>query len=179
MDIHKLVTQRKAAILQRWLNLIIDSYPTDSREFFRKQKDRFNNPVGYSMVQATGEIFQALLAKNSAYNKLLSLDEFIKIRAVQELNPAQAVGFILFLKQAIREVLDGEFSKGVPISGLLEFEAEIDKLLLGAFDSYIRAREQIFQIRIREIKSNTYNVMNAKSPGLDELDGEDTSNSDI
>ena len=83
----------------------------------------------------------------------ISLDNILRIKAVQELSPGQAVSFIFLLKQAITEELGREIEKS-RLGQWFEFEARIDKLASMAFDIYMQCREKIHQLRIKEIKAH-------------------------
>ena len=57
MALEHLLSQKRAAILDRWLQLIIESYPADSSIFLKQEKDRFVNPVGYTISQEIASIY--------------------------------------------------------------------------------------------------------------------------
>jgi hypothetical protein len=63
-----------------------------------------------------------------------SLENILRIRAVQDMKPSQALAFVLQFKGLIREELKG----GKPLNGLSgelqAFERKIDDLVLLAFD---------------------------------------------
>ena len=41
-----LLKKNKTAILERWLHLILETYPADTATMMRKDKNQFTNPVG-------------------------------------------------------------------------------------------------------------------------------------
>jgi len=49
MVLEHLLSQKRAAILGRWFQLILETYPADTSRFLKKEKDRFVNPVGYTI----------------------------------------------------------------------------------------------------------------------------------
>jgi hypothetical protein len=79
-----------------------------------------------------------------------ALDRIIRIRAVQELTPSQALAFILDLKQVV-----GEVAGEAAADELRAFEQRVDQLVLTAFDVYSECREQISSIRINEIRKRS------------------------
>ena len=164
MGLEDLLEKKKNSIKKRWLDLIIDTYPVDSHNFFKNQKNRFANPVGHSMIQAIDGIFQDLFSDDITADTLKALEEFVKIRAVQEFTSAKAVQFILLLKVAIREELESAITEKSHFEELMSLESKIDTIMLLTFDAYTRARETLFQIRIREIKSQTQSIINTKHP---------------
>ena len=81
-----------------------------------------------------------------------ALDGIVRIRAVQDLSPAAAVGFVLLLKRAVREVL-AEGRPGLPEApDLSELDQAVDRLLLEAFDLFAECRETIYRLRVGELK---------------------------
>ena len=42
----ELLQSKRAAILARWNRLALEVYPEDAARFMRREKDRFQNPVG-------------------------------------------------------------------------------------------------------------------------------------
>jgi hypothetical protein len=86
------------------------------------------------------------------------LDRIIRIRAIEEFLPSQAIGFTLLLKKAVREMLFNESTDRADFKELSEFESRIDKLALLAFDIYIACREKIFNIRINELTAQRENA---------------------
>lgn len=142
----KILLDKKKIILERWVDLIIDCYPSEGGKFFRDTADPFRNPVGAAIQKETMILYEQLTGAMNEEIINKSLENLIKIRSIQDLTPSQAVSFVFFLKQAITEesALDGEES--------LEIHSRIDKLALMAFDIFMNCREKIFQIRVNEIK---------------------------
>jgi len=146
--------EKQVAILDRWRELILSSYPADAAAFFGRQKDRFANPVGEAVRRHSAVLLEGILADTPPHDPAIAeaLDGLVRIRAVQDFTPAQAVAFVFQLKQALREVLapppmEGDFP--------VELDARVDGLALAAFDHYTRCREQIFDVKIREIRNRT------------------------
>ncbi len=158
MKLESLLTQKKAAVLERWRDLIVQNYPADAYGFLKREKDRFNNPIGYTIARGTEDIYDALI-EGSASNVLSStVDSIIKIRAVQDFSASQAVAFVFLLKTAIREQLATEIRENGLSRQLLAFESKIDELALLTFDSYMRCREKIHDIRVNEVKNGLFKL---------------------
>ena len=154
MALTKLLTEHKDAILQRWLNLITDTYPTEASAFL-KGKDRFSNPVGYTISQETNALYEELLQGRVDSDKTsTSLDGIIRIRAIQDFSPHEAVSFVFLLKKAMIEELGSEIEKEQSFREWLDFEPGIDKLASLAFDKYVECREEICQLRVKEVKAD-------------------------
>ena len=100
-----LLEKKKSAILDRWVHLILDSYPADTSRFLKKERDRFQNPVGHTILKRTKDLLDALQNGMGPEGFFPLLEDVIKIRSVQDFSPSQAVGIIFLLKKAIREKL--------------------------------------------------------------------------
>jgi hypothetical protein len=113
MRLNNLLAQRKTAIIKNWFTLAVETYPPDTASFLKKQKDPFANPVGRTISQGLEALFNELL-KEMDYEIITSfLDPIIRIRAIQNFSPAQAVSFIFLLKRAIRENKKRGFGRAV------------------------------------------------------------------
>jgi hypothetical protein len=156
MRIDDFLKQKKAAIKRRWLELIIDTYPADGREFFRKQKNRFLNPVGAALSRLVEALYDELLNGAASADISTILEDFVKVRAVQDFTPSEAVGFVLYLKQAVREELAEDIRTSRLFEELLALETRIDRLLLKAFDVYMQAREKIYEIKANDLKRKSF-----------------------
>ncbi len=156
-----LLIENRSAILDRWLNSILDTYSPATAKYFRKQKDRFLNPVTYEFREAIGALYQSLIEDMEEDKILSSIDRIVRVRAVQDFTPAEAVGFIFLLKYAIKEVLEKELEKRVLWKELLALEEKIDRLALLAFNVYLRCREQLYELRVFDIKNRIMGLLKA------------------
>ena len=159
MQIATLLSQKKAAILDRWLNMIYESYPPETAIFLRKEKNRFDNPAGYRISEGLEGLYGALLQEMERDQVLTCLDEIIRIRALQNFTPSQALAFIFLLKIVIREELAGEILKENLAAEILDLESRIDGLALLGFDVYTKRREKIYEIKADEAKRRVSALM--------------------
>jgi len=153
MVLEHVLVQKKDAILEKWFHMILDTYPADAAGFFKRDKDRFSNPIGYTISQEIKNLYEELLNDMNTDRLTACLDNIIKIRAVQDFPPSQAIAFILLLKKAVREEAANELKESQTFEELLKFEAKIDTLLLLALNSYMKCRERVFEIRMNEVKA--------------------------
>lgn len=160
MKLENLLLREKTAILERWFNLIVESYPADTQGFLKKEKDRFDNPVAYEFSQGIKGIYEALLYGGMDRDKVSSfLDRIISIRAIQDFAPSGAVAFIFLLKNVIREKLEKEVRENGISEELIELESRIDGLALLSFDVYMKRREKLYEIRVNEVKNRVSGLM--------------------
>ena len=151
--LENLLSEKRAAILERWFHLILDTYPADTSRIFKRDKDRFTNPVGYTISQEIITLYDELLHDMNHEKISTCLNNIIRIRSVQDFPPSQAIAFIFLLKKVIREELVGEIEERQALKQLSEFESRIDKLALLALDIYVQCREKVHQIVIGEVKA--------------------------
>ncbi|MFC1989887.1 RsbRD N-terminal domain-containing protein [Chloroflexota bacterium] len=152
MVLEHVLVQKKAAILEKWFQMIVDTYPADTAVFFKRVKDRFANPVGYTISREIKNLYEELLHDINTDRLASCLDNIIRIRAVQDFPPSQAIAFIFLLKKAVREELAGELGGNQTLKELLKFESKVDEVVLLAVDTYMRCREKVFEIRVNEVK---------------------------
>ena len=98
--------EKSAAIAQRWLAKALAAYPAESAAAFARQQDRFANPVGHALRLGTRAAVAALLEGQEPGEICSHLDEIVKIRAVQELQPSEAIRFVFLLKEALAQNCD-------------------------------------------------------------------------
>ncbi len=153
MSLEKFLEERKSAILERWFASILETYPTDTRQFLQKQKNRFANPVGHEISQGIEEIFNNILKGANPEDVSPFLDKIIRIRAVQDFTPSQALGFIFDLKRLVREELAENMGESSISESLWELERKIDALGLMSLDIYTKCREKLYELRVKEVKN--------------------------
>ena len=151
MNLQTLLAEKKNAIVRKWTDQVLDTY--GSPEFFKKQKDRFANPIGATISDGLQSLFGILLGGGEIDAASKPLENIIKIRAVQDFTPSQAVSFVYLLKTIIHEELAKEKGKEQFLESLPALEARIDTIALMAFDYYMNCRERLHQIRINEVLS--------------------------
>jgi hypothetical protein len=154
-----LLEKKKSAILRRWFDVIIETYPSDTSGFLKKQKDQFANPVAYTISRGIESILEALLEGKDLAEGLPFLDDIIKVRAIQDFTPSKAMSFVFLLKKVVREELEKEIKQSPVADALLDFESKIDELALLAFDKYIKCREQIYKLKTDELKRMTFKLL--------------------
>jgi len=163
------LAQKKSAILGRWLTTIYESYPPETAIFLQKEKDRFDNPVGYRVSEGLEGLYGALTQEMERAQVLTWLDEIIRIRALQDFAPSQALAFIFLLKNVIRQELADEIQQENLAAEILELESRIDGLALLGFDVYSKRREKIYEIRANEMKGRVSLLLRKAGVGGDSL----------
>jgi hypothetical protein len=152
MGLQKLLEENKSVILSRWFDSILATYPTDTKQFLRTKKNQFDNPVAHRISKGIEGIFGQILSEDEEKDVSPFLDKIIRVRAVQDFTPSQAIAFIFDLKRLVREELGEEIRQGQLSEELWRFEEAIDKMGLLALDIYMKCREEIYEVRVKEVK---------------------------
>ncbi len=162
MKLEKLLSEKGSAIKDRWLQLILETYPADAQRFLKKQKNPFANPVRHTITKEIENIYKELLHGIDRERVSPFLDEIIRMRAVQNFTPSQAMAFIFLLKQAIREALEKEIREHRLSDELFVFDSRIDELALIAFDIYMKRREKIYELKANEARNQVSRLLQKK-----------------
>jgi len=152
--------RRRSGILDTWFEGILKSYPDQTAKIFKTQKNRFGNPVGVTLSEEIGAIYDGLIEGTEIENLSRFLDNIIRIRAVQDFTASDAVRFVYLLKSIVRGELATEINSGqVSAQELFELETRIDGVALLAFDIYMRCREKLYDLRANELKNRTFRLL--------------------
>lgn len=147
MKLVELLRKQQSSILRAWVDLIIGTYPAETRRFLKKQKDSFANPVGTTISRETENLFTEFLEGARGEDFRPFLDEIIRVRAVQDLSASQAVSFVFHFKKVIRGQLGEEIREYGLADEWTEMEVKIDEMALLAFDIYMKCREKLYEIK--------------------------------
>lgn len=145
--------------MERWFDVALETYPADSSSFLRNKKRQFANPVGHTIFEGLEHILDELLKEQGLDIDRISpaLDNIIRIRAVQDTTPSQALVFVFRLKKILRdEVERAEVAHPKDIEIL---EARIDMIALTAFDLYVKCREKIYELKANELRNMTFRLL--------------------
>jgi hypothetical protein len=153
MSLETLLTDKRSAIISEWRNLIIGSYPTDTQRFLKKEKNQFANPVGKTLVEDVEILYDALTTGKHTDKISASLDNIIRIRAIQNFKPSKAVGFVLQLKKLIRDELEKSSQDSAALQDeIAALEERIENGALLAFDIYNQCCRKLYELRVNETK---------------------------
>lgn len=97
--------------------------------------------MGHALRETLPVLLDAVLGRVSVADAAVPLGQLIRIRAVQDLTPGKAVGFLFELYPLLRETVPAE-----------ELEDRVNQLALVAFDLYMRCREQVHAIQLKDLR---------------------------
>jgi len=162
MELTEALSKKKKEILAVWIERTLDSYISPG--FFKKSKDQFANPVGFNIANGLTALLEFLLDNADPQAYLKPLDQVVRIRAVQEFTPSQAIAPFLELKWVVKQVLSGDKDTQPLLRMLDTLDCDIDRMALAAFDIYTECREQLYRNRVRELKSGSSILTDAACP---------------
>lgn len=157
MALNSYLMKNKSAIMEKWFDMVVETYPADTSTFLKNQKDPFANPVGSATLNGLGTLFDELAGDMDPKAVESGLDPIVRIRAIQDFNPSKAVGFIFFLKKIVRDQIDrtgDDFSRS-----LSDFESRVDEIGLCGFDIFMKCREKIYKIKAGEQRNLMYSAI--------------------
>lgn len=129
-------------ILEKWIEGLTDSRPEPATALRSAQPDPFRNPVGYTIRKGLSQLWEQLLREMDPDTVDAALDSILRIRAVQDVSPNEAVRFVADLRPLLG-LLHSELDRTL-------VEGRMDRLAMAALDKYLQCREQINVVRLHE-----------------------------
>ena len=160
MSLYSLLSQHRKTIIKKWFNGVVDTYAPETAGLLKKESNQFANPVGHTILHGIEAVYDEFLHPREPEKLAPHLDRIIRIRAVQDFSPAQAISFVFLLKQIVREELKQDLHENrISSSELAAFDARVDELALLAFNIYAQCRERLFEVRLNEYKNRTNRLL--------------------
>jgi hypothetical protein len=135
-------------ILEKWIEKLAASHAQNAAALCAPRPDPFRNPVAYAIRKSLAELWEQLQGDMDPGAIDSALDTVLRIRAVQDLSPSHAVGFVTQLRSILRQA-PATFD-------LALLENRIDQLTLAAFDKYMQCRDQLRAARLHETERLTH-----------------------
>ena len=150
MSFSAALSNHRSSIIRKWSERLIRTYPEATTRFLSQEQDPFRNPIGHTLQEGLTALFDGLAETADVSSLTPALDSIVRIRAVQDFTAGQAIAFPFLLKPIIREELAEHVQRYS--SELVDLEARIDELALLAFDLYVKCREQVYELKVNEVK---------------------------
>ncbi len=153
-NLQQLMRDNRKTLLDQWFHQFIGAYPQESVKYFERVENEFTNPIGSNVHRSLVAIFDELLGEQDADKLYSDLEMIMRIKAVQDVTPSQAIAFVFGLKSIIRKAFTKEISNGtIKLNELLDFEDALDTMALLAFNIYVDSRELIMICAYRKCTS--------------------------
>jgi hypothetical protein len=159
MSLRELLIEKRPALCARWIDAVLGEYGEVTAARWRKEKDRFANPIGHALSVGLPELLDAAIGGGTGERAMSALEDIVRIRSVQELAPSKAVGFVYLLRGAVRRELGDALAGGAHAAELAELDARIEQLALVAFDTYVGLRERTYQLRQEELRRSVASIL--------------------
>ena len=153
-----LISEKKSDILSQWFDAAIRGYAPDTSQFLKDRKDQFANPVGSTTKKGLEGLLDLLSTELDPQQVASHLDPIIRIRAVQDFTPSQAITFIPALKHVIRKVLKSAAQDPDLRDQFNALDDNIDHLCLMAVDLYVACKEQVYQLKANETRNRVFSA---------------------
>jgi hypothetical protein len=152
-SLEQLVSRSKEAILLTWKGLVVDTYPPETASFIKRESDPFLNPVGRALAEA-GELLLRIAVSGAERREVeQGLGDIVRIRAVQDLSPSQALSFVEEMKKTVWKAIVAAVVENSLARDWRAVESRFDEAMLIAFDLYVDCAKRIGEIRIKEAKA--------------------------
>jgi len=176
MNFKDFIGKNKERLLEEWFLWLVDHYPEPSKKFISQKDKPFTNPVGYNLFQNLKKLLFTISSgeiESQEFNS--SLEEILKIRAVQDLSYWRSANIFRFLWD--------NFNVNLPEDKNIEsYKADVEYYLRiseKAFETFISIREKIAQIQREEIRNlygKFFDRLNEKYNLMDKIVGENFAN---
>lgn len=150
MNFKEYIETNKEEIKKEWFEWLIAHYPESSKKYLLQIDKPFTNPVGYTLYKNL-ENLVILIAKEDfeSHQFQNSLEEILKIRAVQNLSYWQSANIFQFLWQKYNNTKEN-------LDGIESYRKDVEfylKMSEKAFEIFIQIRENIARIQRDEIRN--------------------------
>lgn len=160
MKLKQVLHEKRSDIVKYWFDSVLETYREESRGPLGKQNAQFTNPVGFNLAKGLEGLFDSILKGMMPSEVSTQLDTMIRIRAIQDFTPSQAIAFIFQLKGILRKALGEELLRDADVGEeLRSLDAAVDDLALYAFDLYVRCREKIYELKSQEARNATFRLL--------------------
>jgi hypothetical protein len=160
MNLKDVLKEKKPAIVKKWFETVVGTYHEDARGPLRRVKAQFTNPVGFNIAEGLDGLFDAVLQGLIPDTVSTFLDAIIRIRAIQEFPPSEALAFVFEVKNIIREELGPDLLAERRIAEeLAALDRVVDDMALFAFDIYMRCREKIYDLKAQEARDANFRLL--------------------
>ncbi len=130
------------SIVDAWFLKAIEVYPEVTRHAMMRSEDRFRNPVASSLRESLTILVRELAGDMRPGPVSSALDAIVRVRAVQDCTPEQAIAFAEQLRESIRTCKSDALFP--------DLEQRIDSLIIAARQQYALCRGDVARIRSRQ-----------------------------
>ena len=130
------------SIVEAWFSKAIGIYPESVRDGLMQASDRFLNPVACGLRESLGVLASEMAGDMDPNAIIAAMDGIIRIRAVQQCSPDEAIAFASVLGDVIRE----QHAEAL----FPDSEQRVRRLADYARQQYAACRKDVTRIRQRQ-----------------------------
>jgi len=160
-----ILLEKREEIVQGWIAAAFELFPAESAGFLEKVRDPFANPMGNTIKDEIGFLYDSIVRDAPDEELDPHLDRIVQLTCIQDVAPSRSVAFVFQLRRVLYRTLGEGKADRDALEWLLQFEERIDRLAMRAFESHARQRQKISDIRVQEIKNRVSTLV--KMAGLD------------
>ncbi len=149
----EIATQRKQ-VIERWFKSVVESYPEETATFLKSEKNPFLNPVGAAIKEGLEGVIEWIVAGSENADLVPFLDRIIRIRAVQQFRPSEALRFMTDLRRIVHTLIPSREDLSFD-----DFDETVDKLMMTCFDLFMKCREDLYEVRLQEVKNRSFRLL--------------------
>lgn len=155
-NLRDFLENKRSPMVKRWMGVLLETYSEQAAVFMKSKTNQFENPVGATLRRSLEGLYDLLVKDFDPDQAAPLLDGIIRIRAIQDFAASDSLAFIFQFKDIIRKAL-GKAAADVVIARDLErFFHDIDRMALLGFDLYVGCRNQLADIRIKEMERQNH-----------------------
>lgn len=173
MTIAEVLEQKRSLVQSKWIDSVINSYPSESAKFIVGNKNKFTNPLGYTVENSINTICSNYLNSEKQNECEEAIEAIVRLRAVQDFTPAKAIGIMFDFKSIVLTEIRDMIDTKDRFDEYLLIETQIDKLIDYALNFYIECRERVNEIKANEVRRGFEKMvlrLNSKYKKLEETE---------
>jgi len=171
MTLAEVLEQKRNLIQSKWTDAVIGSYPTESAKFIVGNKNKFTNPLGYTLENSINIICCNYLNRDIHKECEQAIESMVRLRAVQDFTPTKALGIMFDFKAIVLTEIRDIVDTNDRFDEYLIIETQIDKMIDYALNFYIECRERVNEIKANEVRQGFERMvlrLNSKYKKLEE-----------
>ena len=152
MKLQELLKKNRESLIADWEDIILGEYAPETFRIFKKQKNRFANPIGHKVSHGVAELFDVICDESDKEVDTPALNEMLKVRALQPITAAEALFFLFDIKLLVEKICQKQGMDKL-YKEFLVFCTRVDATAIAMFDIFTNCRQRVYQVRLNEYRT--------------------------